>query len=125
VIQFFGALVCNGLFYTLLSYKNLLSNFMYASSLFFSLSLLFSKCILSDIGSRSLIISSQIIRSSNSRINVFHRKEFQKFSKSCPLILLKVGSFHYIDRQRVPHLLRFVLQRTFFLVVRTNVRHKL
>ncbi len=46
--------------------------------------------------------------------------ESTKFLRSCPYIAFKIGSFHEIDRERVPTFFRFVLQRTFFLVAKSR-----
>lgn len=45
----------------------------------------------------------------------------KKFFKSCPPITIRVGEFHKMDNERAPAYVRFVLQRTLFLVVRTKL----
>ncbi len=54
-------------------------------------------------------------------VNLYTNKCF----KSCPVIKLKVGDFHYMDRQRVPEFLRFIFQRTVFLVLQTRLDEQL
>lgn len=44
----------------------------------------------------------------------------QKFFASCQPIALRMGVFHRIDRERWPSLIRFISQRTFFLLKATQ-----
>lgn len=46
--------------------------------------------------------------------------ETSKFLRSCSYIAFRIGSFHEIDRERVPTFFRFILQRTFFLVAKSR-----
>lgn len=46
----------------------------------------------------------------------------RKFFRSCRPIAICVGGFHKMDSERVPSFIRFVLQRTFFLVLRTKLK---
>lgn len=50
-------------------------------------------------------------------------KYARTFSRSCKPIVLKIGDFHCMDRQRAPLFLRFVTQRTFALVMKTKMSH--
>lgn len=45
----------------------------------------------------------------------------RKFLKSCPVIAISVGEFHKMDSERVPAFIRFISQRTFFLVLKTKL----
>jgi len=43
-----------------------------------------------------------------------------RFLKSCRPVCLYAGQFHVLDRMRAPVLIRFCLQRAFFLVVQSR-----
>ncbi len=75
-------------------------------------------CIMLDLGSRPILISGKILQKTK-RLNGC--KWSQKFFKSCPSIALRIGHFHKMDRARIPAFIRFILQRTFFLVLRTKL----
>lgn len=44
----------------------------------------------------------------------------RRYHRSCPVISVRIGDFHKIDRKRGPDLVRFILQRTAFLVANVN-----
>lgn len=69
------------------------------------------------MGSKSIIISRKILHQIKRSTNC---KWSRRFFKSCPEISLSVGEFHKMDRERAPAFIRFILQRTFFLVLRTK-----
>lgn len=39
----------------------------------------------------------------------------------CLVIALKLGEFHKMDRQRAPTFIKFIIQRIFLLVSKTNL----
>lgn len=47
-------------------------------------------------------------------------KRTGKFFQSCPVIAIRVGGFHKLDRKRGPDFFRFIFQRTAFLVANTK-----
>jgi len=75
-----------------------------------------------DIASQPLLLSRSIIHSWKRWRGPGYRW-MAKFAKSCRPIGLNVGQFHVIDRKRVPIIIRFCLQRTFFLVMQTRTNH--
>ncbi len=76
------------------------------------------RCLMLDLGSRPILISKKVCRQANQLSGC---KWSQKFFKSCPVIALGMGEFHKMDRARVGAFIRFILQRTFFLVMRTKL----
>lgn len=72
--------------------------------------------VLVEMGSQPVVKSSKLLRILKHR----NCKYTRKFLRSCPKIALKVGYFYVLDRSRAPSLMRFVLQRTFFLVKSTG-----
>lgn len=115
-IQFCGsAIIICSLFPALVFWKNLPVNLVF---------LLASTCILSivfvlavhDYGSRPLVGSQKFLFTCSKwwRRDVWARTYFQ----GCQPIFFKIGHFHRVDRSRGPSLMRFCLQRTFFLVVK-------
>lgn len=125
VIQFVGALVCIGLSYTLLVYRTILTDTVNISLLLILILILCCNCFVLEYGSQSLTISSKILTRGKADLDRDDQKWFRKFLKSCSPIALRVGSFHKIDRQRLPCFVRFILQRTFFFVVKSRVHTKL
>ncbi len=79
-------------------------------------------CVPLLIGSHCLSISKYIIV--KLKRHKYNKREVDKwnscFLKSCKPISLKIGPFHEMDRTRVPCLVRFILQRTIFLVFKTR-----
>ncbi len=74
-----------------------------------------------DVGSQSRMLSFGVLqRAKYCGLKCGRNKRSQKFFKSCAPIALKIGTFHNMDRERVPSLIRFVLQRVFFLVLKTK-----
>lgn len=51
------------------------------------------------------------------------RKWKRMFIRACQPVCFQVGPFHKLDRARGPALIRFCLQRTFFLVVNSRAQH--
>lgn len=75
-------------------------------------------CFIFDMGRRSFAVSTCILI--QLRRDNFGGKWGRMFCSSCKPIALKVGCFHAMDRERVPSILRYVSQRTIFLVLKTN-----
>ncbi len=120
VVEFIGAVVSIGLAYTFIRYHGLFNIYVQGSLAAASISVFLLLCVMFDVGSQSLLISSKIIRWSTSAVGRDKTsKLFRKFAKSCPPVVLKVGNFHRIDRQRGPALIRFIVQRTVFLLLKS------
>lgn len=118
VVEFSGSLIMISCLYSLLVFDEFMTKtFMFALSLILATAV-FVVCFILDMGSRSLMISSKMLI----RIKQldFGEKWTRKFYQSSQPIALKVGSFHKMDRERGLSLLRFILQRTIFLVLKTK-----
>ncbi len=75
-------------------------------------------CMTLDMGSLPEVQSIKVL----TKFETFSMGSWnRKFLRSCPPICLRVGPFHKLDRQRTPSFLRFILQRTFFLVMKTKL----
>lgn len=73
--------------------------------------------MITEISSLTLHRSRKIVGKWWKR-EVFQRNEwFRKFSKSCPTVKIKMGALLAVDRDRFAIIMRFCLQRTFFLIV--------
>ncbi len=115
-----GSVLSIGLAYTFVRYHGLFNIYIQVSLAASSTSLFLLLCFMFDVGSQSLLISTKIIRFSSSAVRRDESsKLFRKFAKSCPAVVLKVGHFHKIDRQRGPNLIRFIVQRTVFLLLKS------
>ncbi len=119
-IEYNGSFVIISLLYAIIILKPRL-NFHLLLILIFLLIVATLFCfLLLDYGSRPLRVSRGILQ---------HSKEWRghrwssKFYKSCTPIALLIGPFHKVDRKRAPNLIRFCLQRTFFLVLQTIALH--
>lgn len=74
------------------------------------------------IGSQCLCVSKFIIfKLQQKKNNVRGVDKWKKrFLKSSTPITLRIGPFHAMNKKRIPCLIRFILQRTFFLVLKTK-----
>lgn len=75
-------------------------------------------CLMLDLGSKSILFTKKLAQKSKHWGGC---KWFRKFFRSCPTIAIKVGEFHVMDRNRAPSFIRFILQRTFLLVLKTKL----
>ncbi len=77
-------------------------------------------CVVLNMGSQPILKSSKVLQ----KWRVYNQEctcnWTRKFVRSCPNVVLHMGSFHNLDRSRAPGLMRFVLQRKFFLVKSTG-----
>lgn len=120
-IQFCGALAFIALFYSSLIFEESLG---ISGVLIMCLILIVvagTSCSMLAMGSRTIILSTKILQNAQSWNDC---RWSRKFFRSCPTIALGVGEFHKMDTQRMPTFIRFVLQRTFFLVLRTKLSLK-
>ncbi len=84
----------------------------------FALAVTGTCCSMLEMGSRTITLSTKILQCAKSCNEC---RWSRKFFRSCPKIAIRVGEFHKMDRQRMPAFIRFVLQRTFFFVLQTNL----
>ncbi len=123
VVELYGSLTAIVVAYSFVRYHNLFNVFYQMSIIVMLFIELISIYFIFDVASQSLPLSSKIIvrpklLPGKNEQNVL----FRKFGKSCRPIVLKVGAFHKIDRQRGPGLMRFILQRTVFLLLKSEDR---
>lgn len=121
IVEFLYGFVSIGLAYIFIKYHVLFNIFVktiVAGALLTNLCFIH---VMFDYGSQPLSLSCKII----TKTKLFQRKDGQsillgKVLKSCRLITLKVGLFHKIDQTRGPSLVRYILQRTVFLLLKSK-----
>ncbi len=116
--EFYGAIGLITLMYSLIMFQRHLGNFGVVIFGMFTVGIAAICCSVLAMGSKAILLSTKVIH------NVKLRKDCcwsRKFFLSCPTISIRVGKFHKIDSARVPAFIRFVLQRTFFLVLKTKL----
>lgn len=117
-VCFSGALLIIGLLYTFIITQQVMP-LMGAVVIFVMIvSAALLSCLMFHMGSRPMLVSRSVLR----RVTYFNRYKLSKrVLKSCPMISLKIGRFHRMDRERGPAFIRFILQRTFFFVLKTKL----
>lgn len=122
VVEFVSASGSITLLYTLLVLDSVLSGLIKIAIVSFIAAIFCSTFTPLFVGNHSLQLSKVVIAKlkHNQFLIQNDRACIRKFSKSCAPIALKVGGFHEMDKERTPNLMRFILQRTFFLVFKTK-----
>lgn len=72
-----------------------------------------------NMGCKPMMHSSQILAKTKHWNDCILLK---KLFRSCPVVSLRVGIFHKMDKGRGSAFVKFILQRTFVLVLQTNVK---
>ncbi len=120
-IQFYGAVGVIAILCVLLLLQNNLPIFAIIGLVTFAVGITLLICLMLGMGSKTIIVSRKILQ----RVKWWNINGGNKFTRklfrSCPTIALRVGEFHKMDSERVPALIRFILQRTFFLVLKTKL----
>lgn len=119
-LQFAGCLASICFLYTLIVFDNQLEK-VFIVIVTLVLIATVSTCILIlEMGSRPLKLSS-------GRNGILIKLKgwnndswFKRFLKSCQPIAIRIGPFHKMDKERSPAFIKFILQRTIFLVVQTK-----
>lgn len=120
-IEFYGSVGVIAVLYILLVFKVSLPYTAVFVMIALVLSLVIVMCLLMGMGSNLIIISGKTLqRVKHWNTNLEHRWT-RKMFKSYQRVTIRVGDFHKMDRKRVPSLMRFILQRTFFLVIQTKL----
>lgn len=117
VVQFCGAMLSISLFYPLVAFDDQLPSVIQIVLFIFLLNFTLDTCLVLNYGSLTITYSSSVLTLTK---NWRHCRWTQRFFSSCPVLAIGVGGFHKMDKGRSPGLIRFVLQRTFFLVVKTR-----
>lgn len=122
--QFCGGLVTIAMLYSLLLFNDILHGavigFLATNIIMFT----FVNCFILDARSRPMLASKKFLKKmfrSNKHRKCLEGRVSHRFLKSCSLIVFRMGIFHKMDRQRGPSYIKFILQRTFFLVVQTKL----
>ncbi len=110
-----------GVLYILLVFKETLPLAAIVVMITLGLSMTTFMCLMLGMGSQSISKSVKILQRVKYCNTESRSKSALKMFKSCPKIVIRVGAFHKIDKKRVPSLIRFILQRTFFLVIKTKL----
>lgn len=119
-IQFLGAVLLIAFLYSVLI---LGTHYRFWTIFLLSLNFLVVLTIvwtLIGMGSQPILKSSKLLKNWKFYNQNCKCRWSKRFLRSCPKVVLQMGSFHALDRSRAPSLMRFVLQRTFFLVKSTG-----
>ncbi len=120
VVEFIGCMMSICLGCTLILDNHLLHIWGKIATILFFTVVIFFIIFEMDVGSKSIVISTKIICHANKMFAQNDCKWGRKCIKSCPPVALSIGSFHKISRQRGPDLIRYILQRTIFLVLKSK-----
>ncbi len=117
-IQFYGGIGIISLLYPLILFGHQLgiSGICMIGVVIFATAA--TSCSMIGLGKQTIIRSTKILRHAKSWNDC---PEQRKFLQSCPTIAIRVGEFHKMDNGRVPAFIRFILQRTFFFVLKTKL----
>ncbi len=117
-LEFVGSLTAISFLYALLAFNNLLSGLLKTVVLIALVTNCFICGYTLNIGSKCVVLSKEVI--SKVKRSGLGSKYSKKLIQSCSPIELRIGSFHKLYRDRVPTLMRYILQRTIFLVLKTK-----
>jgi len=97
------------------------------AKVFFAFIILLASVVLTymlDVSSRIMLVSKSIqFRWKQCQMwTGLERRWFKRFIQSCGILKIYTGVFHAVDRQRLPIVFRFCLQRTVFLTVYASRR---
>ncbi len=118
VLNFLGGFAIIGMFYSLVLFQKQLPLLGVMGIFVLAMITLLLCCLMFHMGSRSILISKKVLK----RVKTLNKCKWSKrFWKSCPTIALMMGAFHRMDRARGPAFIRFILQRTHMLVIKTRL----
>lgn len=117
-MEFAGSVVIIALFYIVLICHSLLPLFALFSLCSIAVTILLMCCLMFQMGSNLKLTSAKILKRSKCG-NI--SKQTRKIFRTCRPVEVCVGSFHKMDQGRCPSFIRFVVQRTFFLVFKTKL----
>lgn len=113
--EFFGSVIIISLLFSIASFRPMLGGVLLSLIVLSLLTLALFIFFLLDCASRPFLLSRNVVTICEKGWRSCSWSE--KFLKSCQPIALRIGPFHMIDRERAPLMMRFCLQRTFFLTV--------
>lgn len=117
-LNFVGGFAIIGLLYTFILFRKELPILGVIAIFALAMMTLLLCCLMFHMGSCAILVSKNVLR----RIKSWKQSNCSKhFWKSCPVIVVMMGDFHKMDRQRGPTFIRFILQRTFMLVMKTQL----
>jgi len=117
--QIAGSSIIIGSLYTTVISNGRIPTIVYIGSVFFTVETVFYVFLLFDLASTGLIASKSFLRSLR-KWPYSRNSLFRRYIKSLQPLRIYTGPFHVVDKGRAPALLRFCLQRTIFLVVKTR-----
>lgn len=118
VFEFLGAVGSIIFLYSLVVVQDQLPFYAIGLVFMFFVAITCICCYMMEMCSSFIQISVMVL---NNAKKLKRDKWSRVFFQSCPPIALKVASFHKIDKQRVSSWIKFILQRTFFLVLKTRL----
>lgn len=118
IVQFGGSTLTICLLYAVIVFLEQLPGSVLVLLVTFLLLIFIACAFILDYGSKPIVKSDQLLET----IVGWEKPSpmWQVCLRSCQPVALKMGPFHKIDKGRVPAMVRFCLQRTFFFVVNTN-----
>lgn len=118
ITQFAGASILIPALYSFVVLHGKFSPWFDALLLTFSCVSVTYVALILHVGGKPVKYSEKILELSMSfRVNC---EWSTRFFRSCPVLALKIGEVHKIDRKRASNFFRFILQRTAFLVANTD-----
>lgn len=117
VTMFLGSALAISLFYPVLAFSQQLPKPVIFGLVCFMITLVSEISVMLTYGSMTIKYSENILKTvSHWRNDLWSRK----FFRGCSNIAISVNSFHKMDKERPFAFIRFVLQRTVLLVMKTK-----
>lgn len=117
-VQFTGSTLTICLLYTVLTFNDMLPGLLQFGLVLVACMIVVVCTLIMDMASGTILHSKAIRHTLGARHGA--GKWLQRFLRSCPVIALRVGTFHKMDKERAPAFIRYILQRTVFLVLKTK-----
>lgn len=120
-VMFCGSAAIISMLFPLLALRGLLPQLFLLGFAGFAVLVGIVAIFLLDQCSHPVVISGKVLKLSQRwECNLYYKK----FFKSCPPMTLRAGELHVMDKGRVAAFIRFVIQRTVFLVMKYKPEHQ-
>lgn len=120
-INFLGGLGIIGMLYVVMTSHHKIPISIIITIFVMVLICLFICWLMFEMGSKSIVYTARILI----KVKKWNEcKWSRRFFRSCPTIAFRLGEFHVMDRSRGLAFVKFILQRTFTLVVKTRISHQ-
>lgn len=118
-VQFNGSAVSVYLLFSIIAFWKSLDGtlLLFIFVTFFGLQVLILLYL--EFASKPFLISRKILGASI-QTNFGNDAYAKRFFRSCQPVALRIGPFHKVDKDRAPATIRFILQRTVFMVKAIN-----